>query len=404
VSLLPLLRRRRDMPLLGGLIVSSLLVGCGTNYVSDAQKARSGTAPGILEETVFFEVNNELAKEPPQCIYVTPFDDPKNLDPAQNLRKAFHAQLSITGVRLIPLQATARSQGCGYELRGTVTDNGKTFLGVFSEYRAGAKVSLVNLTSQSAYWNASHTLVKRAGALPIGIISAITGVASATRNLESDQAIRVSHELAYRMVQSIPNLRYVESPLVPSPPTAQKLEEPSIAQAPRAPASEEDRLKEAVARGAHAEVVATIDAISVKRKLNNELLLQRALAYQSLSQHEKATTDFIGAIALGDNTDNTYTSLGRSYAALGRFDFAAAAFGKAVDLNDKNFEALVLGGVAYSANGDDDLAYEQLRKALVTSLALTDKVNARRALNALQSTGLFERLTPKDQQFLQSQL
>jgi tetratricopeptide (TPR) repeat protein len=206
------------------------------------------------------------------------------------------------------------------------------------------------------------------------------------------------------MVQSIPNLRYVESPLVPSPPTAQKLEEPSIAQAPRAPASEEDRLKEAVARGAHAEVVATIDAISVKRKLNNELLLQRALAYQSLSQHEKATTDFIGAIALGDNTDNTYTSLGRSYAALGRFDFAAAAFGKAVDLNDKNFEALVLGGVAYSANGDDDLAYEQLRKALVTSLALTDKVNARRALNALQSTGLFERLTPKDQQFLQSQL
>jgi tetratricopeptide (TPR) repeat protein len=358
----------------------------------------------MLEETVFFEVNNALAKQPPDCIYVTPFDDPKSLDPAQNFRKAFHAQLSITGVRLIPIQAINRSQDCAYELRGSVTDNGKTFLGVFSEYKAGARVSLVHLPSQASYWNASHTLVKRAGALPIGIISALTGVASAARNLESDQAIRVSHELAYRMVQSIPNLRYVESPASPSPSLAGKPEGSPIAQAPREPASDEDRLKEALAKGAHAEVVAAIDAMSAKGKINKTLLLQRALAYQSLSQHEKATTDFIGAIALGENTDNTYTSLGRSYAALGRFDFAAVAFEKATSLNDKNFEALLLGGVAHSANGDDDLAYEQLRKALVTSLAATDKVNARRALNALQSTGLFERLTPKDQQFVQSQL
>lgn len=403
MSPLPL-SSRRDVHPLGVLMVSGLLVGCGTTYVNDAQKARSASAPGILEETVFFEVNNELAAQSPACIHVTPFEDPKNLDPAQHFRKAFHAQLSITGVRLIPLQAVTRSQDCAYELRGTVTDNGKTFLGIFSEYKAGAKVSLVHIPSQAKYWNASHTLAKRAGALPIGIISALSGVASAVRNLESDQAIRVSHELAYRMVQSIPNLRYVESPPSPSSLFQGEQGEQPLAQAIKEPASVEDRLREAAAKGAHSEIVATVDAMSAKGKINKDLLLQRALAYQSLNQHEKATTDFIGAIALGNNTDNTFIRLGTSYAALGRFDYAAVAFEKAFHLNDKNFEALLLGGVAHSANGDDDLAYEQLRKALVASLAATDKINGRRALNALQSTGLFERLTPKDRQFLQSQL
>jgi len=40
----------------------------------------------------------------------------------------------------------------------------------------------------------------------------------------------------------------------------------------------------------------------------------------------------------------------------------------------------------------------------VASLAAADKVSARRAVNALRSTGLFDRLTDKDQQFLESQL
>ena len=59
---------------------------------------------------------------------------------------------------------------------------------------------------------------------------------------------------------------------------------------------------------------------------------------------------------------------------------------------------------AASANGDDDLAYTHLRQALVQSLAGADKQSAKRAVSALRSTGLFERLSEADQSFLQSEL
>ena len=65
---------------------------------------------------------------------------------------------------------------------------------------------------------------------------------------------------------------------------------------------------------------------------------------------------------------------------------------------------MMLSGVAHSANGDEDLAYEQLRSALVASLASADQLAGQRVINALYSTNLFERLSAKDQQFLKSQL
>ena len=232
----------------------------------------------------------------------------------------------------------------------------------------GARAELVHLPSGAVYWRGSHTLVKRDGGLPIGIISAISGAASAARNLDSDQATRVSLELAHRLVRSIPNLSYSEEEVAPNPVVT--TQQPSIAEKP----------------------------------MTSEAFTTRGRSYQALGQHEKATSDFISAIAMGDNTDKTYIDLGRSYVALGRFDFAAVAFDVAVEKNAKSFEALTLGGIAHSANGDDDLAYTLLRQALVQSLAADDKQSAKRALSALRSTGLFEKLSEADQSFLQSRL
>lgn len=400
----------------GVCLAAALVCGCGTTYVSDAKKAKGEAAPDaaeqILQESVFFEVNPAMASVTPQCIHVLPFEDPKNQDINAHFRKAFHAQLSVTGVRLVPLQAIrqasaeqiAKAQGCDFALRGEITENSRLFLGVYSEYRAGATVKLIHLPSGEAYWSASHTMVKRSGGIPIGIISSIAGAASAVKNLESDQAVRVSYELAYRMVRSIPNLQYFEpqdsalasvdpkSATTPAPPT------------PTTPPTDQERLQKALQSDDHAAVLALVEAMQAKGDKTAALFSLRGRAHQGLGEHEKASADFIAAIAMGEAADSTYLSLGKSYAALGRFDFAAAAFDKAAAINEKNTDALMLGGLAHSANGDEDTAYGQLRQALVASLAAADKVSARRAINALRSTGLFDRLTPKDQQFLQSQL
>lgn len=408
-----------------------MLSGCGTTYVSDAQKARgsidSNTVEQVLQEPVYFEINSITAGLTPDCIHVLPFNDPGNLDVRSDFRKAFHAQLSVTGVRLVPLQAIdragaseiARTQDCAFELRGEVIENSRLFLGVYSQYKAGASVKLVHLPTGETYWSASHTMVKRSGGLPIGIIGTIAGVASAAKNLESDQTGRVSYELAYRMVKSIPKLQYfdqLESTRLPARPKPAEVKAGAevgvnlstqvldgLKNAPT-PSSERERLQHAVSNDDHSTVLTLVQELQKKGDKSAELYSLRGRARQGLGQHEKASTDFIAAIALGQDTDQAYLSLGKSYAALGRFDFAAAAFDKAAQLNGKNMDALMLGGLAHSANGDDEMAYEQLRLALVGSLAVSDKVNARRAVNALRSAGLFDRFSQKDQQFLRSQI
>lgn len=394
------------------IALSALLSGCGTTYVSDAQKARgdagASASEGMLQEPVYFEVNPAMTERVPDCIHVLPFADPKGLDVGLHFRRAFHAQLSVTGVRLVPLQAIERStpekiakvQNCGFALQGEVNENRRLFLGVYSEYKAGATVRLVHLPSGEVYWSGSHTMVKRSGGIPIGIISSIAGAASAAKNLESDQAVRVSYELAYRMVRSIPNLQYIEPD---SAAVALSDEQPKAAPSV-APRSDREKLTMAAEQADHSAVLALVQDMQTKGDQHFDLFGFRGRAYQGLGQHEKASSDFITAIAMGDNTDTAYLSLGRSYAALGRFDFAAAAFDKAVALNQKNLDALVLGGLAHAANGDQDAAYQQLRQALVASLAVTDKASAQRAVNALRSTGLFEQLTEKDRMFLQTQL
>jgi len=405
----------------GVCLAAALISGCGTTYVSDAKKARGDTPPDaaqqILQEPVFFEVNAAMASVTPQCIHVLPFEDPENRDINAHFRKAFHAQLSVTGVRLVPLQAIerasaeqiAKAQGCDFALRGVITENSRLFLGVYSEYRAGANVKLVHLPSGEAYWSGSHTMVKRSGGIPIGIISSIAGAASAAKNLESDQALRVSYELAYRMVRSIPNLQYFEPQSAAAlalvdPKAAQQATTPAPPASAPTPPTDQERLQKAIEKADHPAVLELVEALQAKGDKSPGLFSLRGRAHQGLGAHEKASADFISAIAMGESGDTTYISLGKSYAALGRFDFAAAAFDKAAAVNDRNTDALMLGGLAHSANGDEDTAYAQLRRALVASLAAADKVSARRAVNALRSTGLFDRLTDKDQQFLESQL
>jgi tetratricopeptide (TPR) repeat protein len=265
---------------------------------------------------------------------------------------------------------------CDFELQGAVTDNSRLFLGVYSEFKAGAKAELIHLPSKQVYWQASHSLVKRSGGVPIGLISSITGAANATKNLAPDQAVRVSYELASKLVNSIPRLDYE---------------------------SQQARVAEHLVVESTQPSAELTSHIKPHQSEPAETLV-RALNHQKDGRHEQATADFILAIAQGDSTESPLLGLGQSYAALGRFDMAAVAYEKAYQLNESNIDALVMGGIAHYASGDSELAYERLMDALIKSLASNNKTVARRAVNAMHSTGLYSQLSAKDQSFLESQL
>jgi len=112
----------------------------------------------------------------------------------------------------------------------------------------------------------------------------------------------------------------------------------------------------------------------------------------------------VKAVALGDETEPTLIRLGGAYGALGRFDLAAAAYDRILKKDPSSTQALLLSGMALAADGDTDKAYENLRKALVLSLARDDKSTARRAVNALHSSGTFEFLPEVDRQFIATKL
>ena len=117
-----------------------------------------------------------------------PFDDPKGLDSNQEFQKAFHAQLSITGVRLIPLQERVSEQSletnftfCDMKMTGLVLENKRKHYGVYSKYSAGVAVKLIQRKSGNIFWQAEHKLVKRGGTLPVGIVSTLTGIFNASK-------------------------------------------------------------------------------------------------------------------------------------------------------------------------------------------------------------------------------
>jgi len=416
------------------------------------------TKPGspsqsTLQPAVFFEVNPELSGREPNCINVLPFLDEKGLDKEGIFRKAFHAQLSLTGVRLVPLQAKnqggALQTACDFELRGKVLENKRVFLGVYSEYRASAEVELIEVSTRKFFWRANHNLVKRSGRLPLDIISAAASAGSAAINLESAQASRVSFELADRVVRSIPNLAYREvdtAPVKVAQETLAIADEGSVYQfiARAEKLSQQEQIKvleeyfsklspaDIQSRQLIAQRLLQVDKDSIvanqwnlehqfwqgnypqtiqiasflisKTPTQPSSYVIRARAYSALSNRESAVKDYVKAVALGDETESTLIRLGGAYGALGRFDLAAAAYDRVLKKDPSSTQALLLSGVALAADGNTDKAYENLRRALVLSLARDDKSTARRAVNALHSTGTYGSLSEVDRRFVEGKL
>lgn len=426
------------------------LSGCATNYIDKSKQGSSTQNP--LTDAVLFEVNPDLVNYEPRCINVLPFNDERASDKDADFRKAFHAQLSVTGIRLVPLQAkvenSAAFAGCDLELRGKVVENRKLFLGVYSEYRAGAEVELIETKSQKYFWRASHTLVKRSGGVPLGIFSAIAGTASAAVNLEPAQAGRITFELADRIVKSIPNLAYrgtdepkiVAAPVRPAElpandsvyqylanvdrldkveqiPNLEKyflsldqkndysrrlVAEKLLKLEPESTVANRWMLQHQFEQGNNSQAVELATKLIKSNPSDKELFSFRARGFSNLGDKESAVKDFIKAIALGDESEETLNRLGGIYGALGRFDLAITVYDRLLVKNPSNFNALLLSGVAQAADGNQEKAYEMLRRALVASLSKDNLEQAKRARNALQSTGTYDMLSDVDKQFMAS--
>jgi len=419
------------------LTVVGLVSGCSTANVSQGALLLDSSHP--LKGRALSEQNPQFADYHPNCIYVRSFEDPLNKDSDQIFRKAFHAQLAVTGIRLVPLQAgpNAQSAGaCEVELRGKVIANDKRFMGLYSDYRAAVEVELYHRARGSFLWRGADEISKRDGGLPIGVISSILGVMNAAKNIEQEQEGRIAYELASRVVSQIPNLTYqaeeeinkVASSLVPTIPPGDPQTERAvdflvrmnnfpveqrgvhfrkILESPTGfTESERNLLREEwlliepnntelslqvlevrVHSGRHADALNLANSLIERTEgLDARVFKLRSITRSVLGQYDLAANDELKVIALGNRTEDAYFSLGRTYARLGQFELSAAALEMAANLNPDNSVVLLYLGVSVAAVGERDRAFGHLRRALVLEIARDNRVEARKVRNAMLST------------------
>lgn len=443
--------------LLLSLGVLAGLPGCATRYVQGNPATEN--PDNMMGDVVISQAAADYESSPPVCLGLMPFTvSQKSFAPVEDIRKAFHAHLAPTGIRLISLQKidalidarltpeenlqrVAEATRCDTLISGEVTDRKTRFWGVYSEVRAGARLKIIRVSTGKVIWDGRHTAVMRDGGMPISPISLIGGAVTAGVNLRDEQIKRTAHDLARRLVHAIPQLSYVDD--MPVMAQARAKPEPAMADDPARqwlssleflPENEKksslntaldgqrwsapkDRLliaeqlmrtdpenargyvEASAARLALAEPAQALELAKRAVKLdaaNPEHQFQLGRTYLHLNEADQALSPFLKAVSVPNPKSLHFSALGLAYNQTGRHAMAVAALTRALELDQDNPFSLLQLGLAYAGMGDEPEAARIVRKSMIISIAANDAAAARRSLNLFKAMNLNTRISEEE--------
>jgi Flp pilus assembly protein TadD len=452
--------------LLNMAVYITLLSGCATRYIerNPGEEALSDN----FGDVVVSQAAEGFKKNPPTCLGVLPFGARKvAFEPTEEVRKAMHSHLAPTGIQLIPIQkintvfdknesqinnlrTIAKSTGCATLLVGEVIESSSRFWGIYSEVKIGAMIKIINANDGATLWEGKHIAVVRDGGIPLNPITALTSAVSAGVNLRQEQVTRTTHDLARRLVNAIPGLKFTETPML-----AEKISPPGEVIQPQE--SSISAFKKSLKDKSDAEVeTAIVDALAsdqwpiIKdREELAELLITKApqnpAGYRELVKSKLATRQGGMAVNYGkklvqlepQNPDNQFllgrayldaekpeqavqplllaagsdlpkpvyfTALGLSYSQQGQYTLAIAAQKKALELAPNDQFALLQLGMALAFADDEVEAAIAIRKSIILAIANNERASAVRGMNALQSLGLENQFTAEEFSAIQEKI
>ena len=437
--------------------VSAGLTGCATRYLQGNPSKE--TVDEVIGDVVVSEAAAEYATAPPVCLGLMPFTVTKSVyAQADDVRRAVHAHLAPTGIRLISLQKidalidkeastetnlqkVAQSTLCDTLLTGEVTERKTRFWGVYSEVRAGARLKIIRVTTGKVIWDGRHTAVMRDGGVPLSPLSLVSGAVSAGANLRDEQINRNVHDLARRLVHAIPQLSYIEHMPVladdngpPQPvSTADSVQSllasvESLSEQEKksklVASFEDDRWRAPRDRLAIAEYLMRIDssfprayveasiaklslsepaqALELAKKAvkidsaNPDYQFQLGRSYLHMNQLDQAVQPFLVAVSAPAPKSMHFNALGLAYNQTGRHAMAAAAFTKSLELDKDNPFSLLQLGLAHVGMGEESEAAKIVRKSIIISIASNDAAAARRSLNLFKAMNLNTRISEEE--------
>ncbi len=433
------------------------LSGCATRYVQG--NPSTVKSDDMMGDVVISEAAAEYESSPPVCLGLIPFTASNpSFAPVEDVRKAFHAHLAPTGIRLISLQKIdalidpkaaadrnlqkiAEATQCDTLITGEVTERKTRFWGIYSEVRTGARLKIVRVSTGKVIWDGHHTAVMRDGGVPLNPVSLVGGAVSAGVNLRDEQIKRTVHDLARRLVHAIPQLKYVDDmPVIADakgmPPSESKPESVQGFLTSLESRTDEDKKNSLVAalesnlwrtpkdRLAIAEYLMRIDqsnprgyveasvaklslsepteALELAKKAvtidaaNPDHQFQLGRTYLHLNQADQALRPFLNAVSVPNPKSLHFNALGLAYNQTGRHSMAAAAFTKSLELDKDNPFSLLQLGLAHVGMGDEVEAAKIVRKSMIISIAANDAASARRSLNLFKAMNLNTRISEEE--------
>jgi len=446
-----------NFPKRGLFYVALVLVlsACATRYV-DKPIAKESAAETLVD-VVSFQSSEDFRKSPPVCLGVMPLQAAKSaFQPTNDLRKAIHAHIAPSGILLIPLQkidahiaptrdesqnlkSVAKATACDTLLSGELTERESRFWGVYSEVRMGANLRITRVSTGQVIWSGQHTAVGRNGGIPLSPLSLLTGVVSAGVNLREEQLTRTTHDLARRLVNAIPELKFtnpdVDLVKTDKLPQAEPVsvyvfiaslqDYSNVALDEKLLASMEegiwvdphDRLAiaefwlhkspqniRALQEIAHARLKLgepeaalryTNLALSLDPK-NPEILFLKGRVHLQRNDPEQAAQSILAAAVLAPRNPSYFLALGLAYNQMGSYDRAVAALTKHTLLAPARPFAQMHLGIAYVGIGDDAQAARSLSDGLALSLKTDDHRSASQTIQLIRSMNLESFLSGED--------
>jgi Tfp pilus assembly protein PilF len=391
------------------LFLASLLLaaGCTPSYVD---QGAGKTEDGFNQ--VSFQVHDAYGRQPPECVAVLPLTavDGMNIDEADTaaVRRAFFAHLSPQGKRVIKparvdfvlaglpeanrrdLAAIGHNLNCEALVTGRVLEFGSQFFGVYSRVAVGADLRMVRAGDGALLWEGRHTAASHGGSLPLSPIGIAMGILEAARNLNEEQALRVTDDLARRLVSTIPDTTIAALDDPAGPPTPVKLEAAKPVSPPEPAAAPPPRdkplvlVERALENGDYIGALGHADAAVAETPDDGAAHFMRARVLIKLGEVDRAEPSVIQALAREERNPLYLNALGYLNGMRGRSDRALAAYRMAIAADPLNGFALYNSGVLLYRAGDDPAAADSFYLAGLAYIKAGNFGQAGKALSDLK--------------------
>lgn len=215
---------RQAPPLL--LALALALAACTTPVYVDQGKQEE--APPLALNAVAFNLHEAWTAKPPACIAILPLKGPEKGDAPDKerieaVRLALYAHLAPQGRRDVKparvdfildhmpaeqqgdMAAVGRALNCEALLTGRVTESGMQYLGIYSRVGVGAELKVVRAADGTVLWDGTHVATLHGGGVPISPVGIAMGIFDAARNVDDEQILRATDDLARRLISTMPD-------------------------------------------------------------------------------------------------------------------------------------------------------------------------------------------------------